>query len=120
ASADPAGRPWSERKRYVWWDAEQRRWTGHDVPDFIADRPPDYRPPDDARGLDTIAGDAPFLMQADGRGWLFAPSGLRDGPLPTHYEPQESVVPNSLYGQQCSPTRLEWRRRDNPYAEAWG
>ncbi|HVE78877.1 MAG TPA: molybdopterin-dependent oxidoreductase, partial [Gemmatimonadaceae bacterium] len=24
ASADPAGRPWSERKRYVWWDEGKR------------------------------------------------------------------------------------------------
>ena len=31
-------------------------------------------------------------MQADGRGWLYAPAGLADGPLPTHYEPQESPV----------------------------
>jgi hypothetical protein len=23
ASADPEGRPWSERKAYVWWDAEK-------------------------------------------------------------------------------------------------
>ena len=44
ASADPEGKPWSERKAYVWWDDEQRKWTGHDVPDFIADRPPSYRP----------------------------------------------------------------------------
>src|SRR5690606_20852064 len=57
-------------------------------------------------------------MQADARGWLFAPSGLRDGPMPTHYEPQESVVRNPLYGQQCNPVRLEWRRRDNPYHRA--
>jgi formate dehydrogenase major subunit len=39
ASADPDGGPWSDRKALVWWDAEQGRWTGHDVPDFIADRP---------------------------------------------------------------------------------
>ena len=32
------GEPWSERKAYVWWDAEQEKWTGHDVPDFIADQ----------------------------------------------------------------------------------
>ena len=42
ASADPGGRPWSERKRYVWWDGEAGRWTGADVPDFKADMPPDY------------------------------------------------------------------------------
>jgi anaerobic selenocysteine-containing dehydrogenase len=28
ASADPEGKPWSERKKYVWWDEEQQRWTG--------------------------------------------------------------------------------------------
>ncbi|NBD12769.1 molybdopterin-dependent oxidoreductase [Corallococcus sp. Z5C101001] len=120
ASADVDGKPWSERKRYVWWDAEARRWTGEDVPDFIADRPPEYRPPEGATGLATLAGNDPFLMQADGKGWLFAPSGLMDGPLPTHYEPMESVVPNPLHAQQCSPTREEWRRGDNPYHRAWG
>ena len=31
ASADPDGQPWSERKAYIWWDAEAGRWTGHDV-----------------------------------------------------------------------------------------
>jgi formate dehydrogenase major subunit len=120
ASADPEGRPWSERKRYVWWDEDEAKWTGEDVPDFIADRPPSYRPPDGAEGKATIRGDTPFIMQADARGWLFAPSGLVDGPLPTHYEPQESVVENPLYVQQCNPARLEWRRRDNPYHRAWG
>ena len=118
ASADPEGRPWSERKRYVWWDPEEARWVGEDVPDFIADRPPGYRPGPDAHGLATIRGDAPFLMQSDGRGWLFAPSGIIDGPLPAHYEPQESVIANLLYAQQCNPVRLEWRRADNPYHAA--
>lgn len=114
ASADPEGNPWSERKRYVWWDAGETRWTGHDVPDFPADRPPGYRPPPGARGTATLAGSDPFIMQPDGRGWLFAPAGLADGPLPTHYEPAESVVENPLYGQQSNPARLEWKRRDNP------
>ena len=43
-----------------------------------------------------------------------------DGPLPTHYEPQESVVRNPLYGQQCNPARHECRRRDNRYHRAFG
>ncbi|MEA2600626.1 MAG: formate dehydrogenase major subunit [Acidobacteriota bacterium] len=119
ASADPEGKPWSERKRYVWWDEEEKKWTGHDVPDFIAERPPSYRPGKDAQGIDTIAGHHPFVMQGDGLGWIFTPSGLADGPLPTHYEPQESVAENSLYGQQCNPGRMEWKRRDNPYHRPW-
>ncbi|HEV7555684.1 MAG TPA: molybdopterin dinucleotide binding domain-containing protein, partial [Kofleriaceae bacterium] len=68
----------------------------------------------DARGLATISGDTPFIMQSDARGWLFAPSGIIDGPLPTHYEPVESVIANPLYAQQCNPVRMQWRRRDNP------
>jgi formate dehydrogenase major subunit len=105
ASADPDGRPWSERKALVWWDAENNRWTGPDVPDFIADRPPDYIPPDGATGVAAITGTDPFIMQADGKAWLFAPAGMVDGPLPTHYEPQESPFANLLYGQQHNPVR---------------
>ncbi|MEW6636372.1 MAG: molybdopterin-dependent oxidoreductase [Actinomycetota bacterium] len=115
ASADPEGRPWSERKRYVWWDEGEGKWTGYDVPDFQADKPPSYRPEPGASGMDAIAGDAPFIMQGDGRGWLFAPVGLKDGPLPVHYEPVESPVPNLLYGQRRDPVAKLFFRPDNPY-----
>ncbi|OBK47008.1 formate dehydrogenase [Mycobacterium sp. 1081908.1] len=113
ASADPDGRPWSERKRYVWWDPDKQRWVGHDVPDFVADREPGARPDPDAGGPDALAGDDPFIMQADGKGWLFAPKGVVDGPLPTHYEPQESPVANALYPQQRNPSRITFPRKDN-------
>ena len=113
ASADPEGQPWSERKKYVWWDAEQRRWTGKDVPDFPVDRDPSFRPDPDVGGPAAIAGDDPFIMQADGKGWLFAPKGMVDGPLPTHYEAQESPVANPLYAQQSNPSRLIYPRKDN-------
>jgi formate dehydrogenase major subunit len=56
-------------------------------------------------------------MKADGRGWLYVPSGLVDGPLPTHYEPIESPVVNPLYKQQFSPVLKVWRRDENPIAE---
>ncbi len=114
ASADPEGRPWSERKAYVWWDGEKGEWTGSDVPDFERTKSPDYRPPPGAHAEDAIAGDDPFIMQADGKGWLFAPAGLLDGPLPTHYEPAESPVPNALYGQQTNPARLVYPDGANP------
>jgi formate dehydrogenase major subunit len=118
ASARPDGTPWSERKRYVWWDPADSKWTGYDVPDFPVDKPPDYVPPPDARGMDAIAGTDPFIMQADGRGWLFSPAGLLDGPMPTHYEPIESPVHNLLYPLiDDNPAALHWSRADNPVAE---
>ena len=113
ASADPQGRPWSERKKYVWWDADAKKWTGKDVPDFPVDRDPSFRPDPDIGGPAAIAGDDPFIMQADGKGWLFAPKGMVDGPLPSHYEAQESPVANPVYGQQRNPARLVYPRKDN-------
>jgi formate dehydrogenase major subunit len=105
ASADPDGKPWSERKALVWWDPAQEQWIGHDIPDFSPDKAPSYRPADDATGPDGLSGVDPFIMQADGKAWLFAPAGLVDGPLPAHYEPQESPFDNPLYGQQHNPVR---------------
>ena len=52
-------------------------------------------------------------MQADGRGWLFVPSGLVDGPMPTHYEPHESPFANPLYGQRSNPARQVFDRPGN-------
>ncbi len=118
-SADPAGRPWSERKAYVWWDSAEEKWTGHDVPDFVADKNPSYTPPDGAEAEDALRGDEPFVMQPDGKGWLFAPTGLTDGPLPSHYEPKESPVGNAVYpAHRASPTIEEFHRDDNLYNPA--
>jgi formate dehydrogenase major subunit len=118
ASADPNGEPWSERKRYVWWDARKKKWTGDDVPDFDEHKPPDYTPADDAKGPDAIAGSHPFIMQADGLGWIYVPQGLEDGPLPTHYEPQESPFRNRLYEQQSNPARQTTDLAEDPYSPA--
>ncbi len=113
ASADPQGRPWSERKKYVWWDPAQRKWTGFDRPDFPDTKAPETPSKADGAGVDLHSGSDPFTLKADGRGWLFAPSGLKDGPLPTHYEPLESPLRNALYSRQDSPVAKRFPRKDN-------
>ena len=118
ASADPDGKPWSERKALVWWDEEKREWVGHDVADFTRGKAPSYKPEQGTGGDEALAGDAPFIMHSDGMGWLWVPSGLKDGPLPTHYEPLESNVRNPLYEQQSNPEALKLERPDNPYADS--
>jgi formate dehydrogenase major subunit len=116
ASADPDGRPWSERKKYVWWDAGEGKWVGEDVPDFTPTMPPDHEPPPDATADKALGGRDAFIMQADGKGWLFVPAGLVDGPLPTHYEPEESPFANAQHPfQRANPARQRVVRPENPY-----
>jgi formate dehydrogenase major subunit len=119
ASADPEGRPWSERKKLVWWDEEKGKWTGYDTPDFETSKPPSFRPDysKNPHGMDAIAGDAPFIMTADGMSQIFVSTGLKDGPLPTHFEPIESPVQNPLYGPQVNPVAKLWKRSGNELAE---
>ena len=117
ASARPDGRPWSERKKLVWWDEKTREWTGLDEPDFTKTKAPDYKPKRNAKGDDAIGGAQPFLMHPDGVGWIWVPSGLKDGPLPTHYEPLESPSENWLYPKQpTNPAADKMERPDNAYA----
>ena len=120
ASARPDGQPWSDRKRLVWWDAAAGEWTGLDTPDFTRRKPPDYQPPDRARGDEALAGDAPFIMHPDGMGWIWVPNGLKDGPLPAHYEPLESPVANALYPRETNPAADPKIRPDNAYADSPG
>jgi formate dehydrogenase major subunit len=142
ASADPAGNPWPKEARlarqfgpagargYVYWDAEfegpdpadpsrsvKGRWVGLDVPDFPLTKPPTARAKPDGLGLDFHDGASPFIMKGDGKGWLFAPSGLVDGPLPAHYEPYESPVANLVYPERSSnPAAKVFAVPGNPYA----
>ena len=114
ASARPDGRPWSERKKLVWWDSE--KWTGIDVAGFVQGKPPDYEPEMGAEGLDAIPGDAPFVLHEDGLGWIYVPKGLKDGPFPTHYEPLESPVSNELYSRDTNPAEHWFPRAENRFA----
>ena len=136
AAADPAGNPWPKEARlaqqfsggkfkgYVYFDPAADggkdaqgnpitgKWVGLDVPDFPLTKRPDAKANPKGVGLDYHDGASPFIMKGDGKGWLFAPSGAVDGPLPTHYEPYESPVENSVYKQQANPVAKVWEPND--------
>ncbi|MEZ5319217.1 MAG: molybdopterin-dependent oxidoreductase, partial [Vicinamibacterales bacterium] len=119
ASAAPDGTPWSERKKLVWWDAGRHEWTGLDTPDFPRRTAPGFVPPPEGLpGDPAIRGDAPFIMHDDGLGWLWVPKGLKDGPLPAHYEPLESPVTNPVHPRQTNPVASRLERPDNPWASS--
>jgi len=121
ASARPDGEPWSERKKLVWWDKQKKEWTGLDNPDYKKDLAPDTPDNlDSGVGVTALGGARPFTLHSDGVGWLYVASGLKDGPLPTHYEPLESVIKNPLYDQQVDPAAQKKERPDNPYAKPAG
>jgi formate dehydrogenase major subunit len=116
ASASPTGEPWSDRKKLIWWDQVQSRWTGADNPDFPVEKSPGFRPTGNESGLDAIRGDAAFILHEDGLGWLYVASGLQDGPMPTHYEPLESPVHNALYSRDTNPAVHWFTRQENRFA----
>jgi formate dehydrogenase major subunit len=119
ASARPDGKPWSERKQLVWWDEEKKEWAGLDNVDFPKKLSPDT--PDNlsnGEGVEALGGARPFTLHPDGVGWIYVASGLKDGPLPTHYEPLESPLSNPLYKQQSDPAVQKKERPDNPYAQS--
>ena len=120
ASADPQGRPWSERKRLVWWDEAKGEWQSPDQVDFVKTLRPDHEPDWSKKpaGVEALSGHQPFIMIPDGVASLFVPSGLKDGPLPAHYEPVESPTGNALYpAQPASPLAKRWEHGDNPLHE---
>jgi len=121
ASARPDGKPWSERKKLVWWDEETKEWGGLDNPDYLKTLAPETKPDlVNGEGVPGLGGARPFVLHNDGLAWLFVPSGLKDGPLPTHFEPLESPVANPLYHQQTNPPVDKKERSDNTYAASPG
>jgi formate dehydrogenase major subunit len=56
--------------------------------------------------LNAQNGTDPFIMNSDGKGWLFGP--LNEGPFPEHYEPPESPVKNQMSAVQSNPVIKVW------------
>ncbi len=120
ASCDAQGKPFDEKLKIVWWDAEKKEWGGHDNPDV----------PVKTDGPDTENGQRPFRMAAESVGRLMAvpykhpdaksdpkhplprdKSGvLVDGPFPEFYEPVESPVANLLHPKVQTNPALKYPR----------
>jgi len=122
ASADPAGNPWSAKKKYTYWDAAAKTWKNDpgDGIDFTATKDPATPANPTGIGVAFHDGASPFILKKDGKGWLFAYEGLSDGPLPTHYEPWESPVKNLLYKQDRNPVAKIYDVTGNKYNEFAG
>lgn len=101
SSADYSGKPWAAGKENIWWDEENKIWTGYDVPDFGKTKAPS-----------APGGTSPFIMLADGVGSLFAKRN--EGPFPEHYEPYESPVTNAFSSQEFNPAVKIWTGEHNP------
>ena len=102
ASCDKNGKTFKNvEKPIVWWDENEKKWTGYDIPDV----------PKVTDGPDTPNGQKPFRMSGEGVGRLFGayykdevngqPRDYSyvpgDGPLPEFYEPVESPTINILH-----------------------
>jgi len=109
-SADPSGKPWNPDKALVSWDGA--KWVTNDNPDFKTkdSKTGEAVPPEVSAGF-------PFLMLPNGKGRIFVPSGLKDGPLPEHYEPVESPINNPLSSQQYDPVAFIWESEENKLAD---
>jgi len=117
ASAKPDGTPWSDRKKYMFWNPDKKAWDGPDIIDFLATKPPDDKAKPGGVAFDAMDGTSPFIMRPNGLAMLYVPLGFVDGPLPTHYEPAESPVHNPIYPKQDnSPVLKYWKRDDNQLA----
>ena len=100
-------------KALVWWDVGEQQVDRPRRPRLRPHRPPGYRPAPGRPGVAAISGTTRSSCKPTAGRGCSRPAGLVDGPLPAHYEPQESPVANPLYGQQRNPVRQIFEHREN-------
>lgn len=93
-AADPQGKSWDPSRPMINWDGT--KWVNYDVPDF------GWRNADGTMIPPATSANNPYIMNAEAKGLLWA-TGMRDGPLPEHYEPVESPVANKFSKRQFNP-----------------
>lgn len=84
-SADKDGNPWNPELQMFWWDDEGKLTKQYDINDWPGSWDYDY------------VKDFAYIMLPEGHARLFAVAGVGDSPVPVHYEPAESLVPNLFY-----------------------
>ena len=114
------GKPWSERKRYVWWDASREQV---DKPRRLArlpaDKAPDYEPEEDATAT---GGDRAATSRSSctltGAAGCIAPAGWSTGrcrPITSRTSRRSRTCSTS---SSSNPTRQQFARPENPYNPA--
>jgi formate dehydrogenase major subunit len=117
AAVDLQGRPWNSRHWVVRFDGEVKdgkfvggKWVG----DIIDGGGMPLEHPD---GSQNDKGRYPYIMRPHGVGQIFGP-GLKDGPLPEHYEPLESPVAKNLLSSQRRNPLLHYSKKADKPAKA--
>ena len=114
ASADPEGRPWSERKAYVWWDEDAGQVDRPRRARLRADQAAVLPPADGRERADGDRRRRPVhhAGRREGAG-CSRRSGWSTGRCrPTTSRPSRRSA-TRCYGQQANPTRKSYERPDN-------
>ena len=116
-SADPEGKPWSERKKLLWWDGQKKKWEGSEPPDFPEDKPPDRQPnwllfP---KGTDAHDGRSPFTLISDGCASLFVTSGSKTAHFPRTTSRLNRRCPTISIANKTTRQPRNGSGRNNPY-----
>ena len=102
----PRGSAVERAQGLVWWDEDEQRWTGDDVPDFPADNAAGVPPARGRPGARTpSAATSRSSCRPTAACGCYVPTGLADGPMPVHYEPEESPMPQRAAPAARGPTR---------------
>ena len=114
--ADRTASPWSERKKWVWWDGPAQVGRLRRRPTSPPTKPPNAAAKPDGIGLDAHSGTDPFIMKADGKGWLFVPTAWWTARCPPTTSRRSRRCRTRSTAQQANPVLKYWGGPGNPLA----
>ena len=108
ASADAKGKPWNPYRVLVAWDESKKEWIRNDVPDFgfsttAEDGTVTHNPPEKC----------PAFFMTDELHANFVTTGMKDAPLPEHYEPFETPVEKNLLNGAINSPMIKFAENES-------